>query len=77
MRITRRIAADAGGVLAPGFTAGTAQAAAAMTMSTLPDSAQLVQKLYVSVAVTIACDPGGVGWFGGAAGQGPQAIRLL
>jgi len=58
MRITRRMAAVAGGVLGLGLAAGTAQAAAAtLTMSPLPDVAPLVQKLYVPVAVTIACDP--------------------
>lgn len=56
LRITRRVATLAALGSALALAAGASSASAATTVSGLPDSAPIINKLYVPVALTVTCD---------------------
>jgi hypothetical protein len=56
LRITRRTALAAGLSTAMGLGVGSATASAATTISGLPTTAPIVNKLYVPLAMSISCD---------------------
>jgi hypothetical protein len=55
--LARKAAAVTAGAVVCAFGAGVGEAAAATTIDPLPASAPLVQKLYVPLSITVACDP--------------------
>jgi len=74
LRTTRRVAVVAA-LASTAALAGAASASAALTMSDLPSSAPIIQKLYVPIPLSLGCDPNPWGFF--APGYATVTIRQV